>query len=229
MTVICDPGVGHPGPTERNHVLPIGHFPADRSVHLLMLEIEDRIVVPDGAPEQTPGIVRGRRHDHLEPGHVGEERLDRLGVVEGTMDPAAVGRSDGHGHADRVVGPIAHPGRLGHDLVEGRVDEVCELDLGDRAQAVDGRPDRSPDDHRLGQRRVDDPVVAEFGPQPIGGEEDATLASDILAQHDDVAVAAHLLGQRVPDRLDEGHHGHQSRPSSPKPHGGGVSAGHSSA
>ena len=72
-----------------------------------------------------------------------------------------------------------------------------------RPQAVDGRADRGADDHRLGQRRVDDPVVAELGPQPVGGQEHAALLADVLAEHDDRLVAAHLLGERLADGLDE--------------------------
>ena len=141
---------------------------------------------------------------------MGEERLDRLRVVQRAVDAAAVRGADRHRHAVAVVRAVAHPGRLGHDLVERREDEVGELDLGDRAQAVDRRADRRADDHRLGQRRVDDAVVAELGPQPVGGEEDAALLADVLAEHDDRLVAAHLVGERLADGLDERARRHQS-------------------
>ena len=146
----------------------------------------------------------------LSPGHVGEERLDRLRVVERAVDAAAVRGADRHRHAVAVVRAVAHPRRLGHDLVERREDEVGELDLGDRPQAVDRRADRRADDHRFGQRRVDDPVVAELGPQPVGREEDAALLADVLAEHDDRLVAAHLVGERLADGLDERARRHQS-------------------
>ena len=83
------------------------------------------------------------------------------------------------------------------------MDEVRELDLGDRAQAVDGRTDRGADDHRLGERGVDHAIVAELAPQAVRGEEHAALLADVLAQDDDGLVAPHLLGHAVADRLDE--------------------------
>ena len=116
------------------------------------------------------------------------------------------------GQREGAVGAEAHARRLGQDLVERGEDEVGELDLGHRPQAVDGGADRDADDHRLGQRRVEHAVAAELVVQPVGGQEHAALLAHVLAEHDDRLVAAHLLGERVADRLDEGHDGHQSSP-----------------
>ena len=146
---------------------------------------------------------------------MGEERLDRLRVVERSVDPAAVRRADGHRHAVAVVRAVAHPGRLGHDLVERREDEVGELDLRHRAQAVDGGPDGGTDDHRFRQRGVDDAVVAELRPQTVSGEEDAALLADVLAQHDDRLVPPHLVGEGLADGVDERAGRHQPAPSEP--------------
>ena len=118
---------------ERHEVLVRRDVAADRAVHLLVLEEQDRVVVADGRSEQARGVVGRRRDDDLEARHVGEERLDRLRVVQRAVDPAAVRRADGHRDAEAVVRAVAHPRRLGHELVERRMDEVGELDLGDRA------------------------------------------------------------------------------------------------
>ncbi len=206
--------MGDRGLAERDRVVGLWDIPADRAVHLLVLEEQDRVVVPDRGPEETGGVVRGRGHHDLQTRDVGEERLDRLGVIQGPVDAAAIRSADRHRDAIAVVAPVAHPGRLGDDLVEGREDEVGELDLTDRPEAVDRRPDRGPDDHRLRQRRVDDPVRPELRPQPVGREEDAALLADVLAQDDDRFVPPHLLGQRVADRLDERPRRHQGRSSS---------------
>ena len=227
------------GPAQRHRVVPRRHLAADRAVHLLVLEEQHRVVVADRGPEQALGVVGRRRDDDLEARDVGEERLDRLRVVQRAVDAAAVRRADHHRHAEPVVRAVAHPRRLGHDLVERRVDEVRELDLGDRPQAVHRGADRRADDHRLGQRRVDDPVVAELGPQPVGGEEHAALLADVLAQDDDRLVAAHLLGHALADRLDERPDRHQCDsaaepwvwrlrgwPAAAGCHGGGASLGH---
>ena len=93
----------------------------------------------------------------LSPGTWVKNASTALRVVERPVDATAVRGPDRHRHAVAVVRAVAHPGRLGHELVERREDEVGELDLGHRAQAVDRGADRGPDDHRFGQRRVDDP------------------------------------------------------------------------
>ena len=202
-------GARHLGPPERHHVVRVGHLATHRAIELLVLEEEDRVGVADAAAQQAASVVRRRGHDDLEAGHVGEEGLDRLAVVEGAVDAAAVWRSDGDGTAEGAVGAIAQARRLADDLVEGRKDEVGELDLRHRPQPVDRRPDRGPDDERLGERRIDDALAAEFAEEPVGGQEDAALPADVLAQDDHRLVASHLVGERLADGLDQGPDGHR--------------------
>ena len=225
MTVTWLPAPAHRGRAERHRVVAVGHLAADASVHLLVLEEQHGVVVADRRPQQPLRVVGRGGDDDLQARHVREERLDRLRVVQGAVHAAAVRRADDHRDAEAVVRAVAHPRGLGHQLVEGRVDEVGELDLGDRPQAVDGRADRGADDHRLGQRRVDDPVVAELAPQPVGGQEHPALLADVLAQDDDRLVPPHLLGHAVADRLDERANRHQCPPPASSCHGGGVSPG----
>jgi len=61
---------------ERHDVIGVGNVAADRAVHLLVLEVEHRIVVTDGGPEEALRVVWGRRDHDLEARHMGEERLD---------------------------------------------------------------------------------------------------------------------------------------------------------
>src|SRR4029079_12213194 len=98
------------------------------------------------------------------------------------VDAAAIRRPDDHRRAVAVVRAVAEPSRLGHELVERRMDEVGELDLGNGPQPADRRADRCPDDLALGQGRVDDAVVAELGPQAVRREEDAALLTDVLTE-----------------------------------------------
>ena len=200
------------------------HVAANRAVHLLVLEEQHRVVVPDRRAQEPLGVVgRGRDHD-LEPRDVGEERLHGLRVVQGAVNAAAERGADHHRHRVPPQRAVAHPRRLGHDLVEGREDEVGELDLGDRPQPVERGTDRGADDHRLRQRRVDHAVVAELGPQAVGRQEDPALPADVLAEHDDRCVAAHLLGHAVADRLDERPDRHQPCPTPPAPPAPGARA-----
>src|SRR5690348_17788710 len=58
-----------------------------------------RIVVPDGALEESLGVGRGGRCDHLEPGYVGVVALERLRVLGAELEgcaPRSAERSEEH-------------------------------------------------------------------------------------------------------------------------------------
>ena len=57
----------------------------------------------------------------------------------------------------------------------------------------------------LGDRRVDDALRAEFLQQSLGDLVGALIFGDFLAHHEDVGVAAHLLGHGVAQRFAHGH------------------------
>ena len=57
----------------------------------------------------------------------------------------------------------------------------------------------------LGDRRIDDAPRAEFLQQPLGHLVGALIFGDLLADDEDVAVAAHLLGHGVAQRFAHGH------------------------
>ena len=90
------------------------------------------------------------------------------------------------------------------------MDEVGELDLGDRQQAVERHPDRDADDAGLGERGVDDPMLAELRHPAVGDAEDAAAGADVLAQKDDALVVGDLIVQCVADRRDDVLLGHAS-------------------
>ena len=124
------------------------------------------------------------------------------------MHAAAIRHADHHRRAEGPVRAVAQAADLADDLVEGRVREVGELHLGDRSQAVDGGAHGCAGDHRLGERGVEDALVAVFGPQPIGRPEDATLLANVLAEDHHVRIALHLLVHAGADRLQDVHVGH---------------------
>src|SRR5947208_15443100 len=91
-----------------------------------------------------------------------EVRLGRLGMVVAAADPASEWSADRHRDGELASGTVAHLGGLGDDLVEGRVDEVHELDLRDRTQAVQGHPDRGADYPAYSERRAEHAVLAQI-------------------------------------------------------------------
>ena len=64
------------------------------------------------------------------------------------------------------------------------------------------------DDAGLGERGVVHAVGAELVGEPVGGAEDAAELADVLAEHDDARVAAHLGPEGVVDGLDHRHARH---------------------
>ena len=98
-----------------------------------------------------------------------------------------------------------------HELVVAGVDEVGELDLGDRAEPGEREADPDADDRRLGERRVEHPVGAELGGQPVGGAEHAAARTDVLAEHDHPLVAGEEVVLGLADRVDHVPLGRQAR------------------
>ena len=65
---------------------------------------------------------------------------------------------------------------------------------GTGTQAVERHADGGADDAALGERRVDDAVVAELVPQALRHAEDAADLADVLAEHDDARRRAASRG-----------------------------------
>jgi hypothetical protein len=164
--------------------------------------------VLDRRDQQALGVIGVGRDHRLHAGDMGEQGLGRLAVGLAAEDAAAVGRADGERQAPFAGGAVAHPRRLRDDLVEGGIDIIGELDLGDRPQPVGGHADRGRDDAVLGDRRVEHAVLAIFLLEALGGAEDAAEIADILAEGDDVRVALHHHVMGAVDRLDHVHDGH---------------------
>ena len=133
-------------------------------------------------------------------------------MVEAAADAAAIRRAYHHGARVLARRAPAQLGELADDLVERGIDEVHELDLGDRPHTVHGHADRAADDAVFGQRRVGDAVGAELSLQALGDPEHAAVSADVLAQHDDFRVRAQGHAQRVRDRLHHRHLWHVCSP-----------------
>ena len=129
------------------------------------------------------------------------------------------------GTPNRTVRPVAHPGGLRDDLVERGMDEVGELDLGDRQQSVQGHPDRHADDPGLGQRGVHHAILTELVEEPLGDLEHAPSAADVFTEEDDTVIRGHLVVQRVADRRDDVLLGHSISARTCRSHGPWIRVG----
>ena len=129
-------------------------------------------------------------------------------------DPGSIGESDDD--RDLGIAPGAEPksAQMAHDLVEGRIHETVELDLGYRSRPGQCHTHGRPDDARLVERCVDDPVLAETLLETLGDPEDPAGQTDIFAEDDDTRIALHRFVERGVDRL-----GHGQRPCRPVENG----------
>ena len=126
--------------------------------------------------------------------------------------------ADRHAHHQRRGEPVVRAPAQRRELVANlhhRGPDVIEkLDLDHRLHPARGHADRAPDDGGFGQRRVEAARGAEHDLQSLRRLEHAALAfdlletgfaaaiGDVLAEHDDALVAAHLFMQREIDGVD---------------------------
>ena len=138
-----------------------------------------------------------------------ELRLRALAVVLDRADAAAERDPDDDRHLDLALAAEVDLRDLADDLVVGRVDEPVELDLADRPVAAHRHADRGAEDAGLGERRVDDPVLAEVLLQAVGDPEDAAELADVLAHDEDLGVVLHRLAQAGVEALGQGDLAHR--------------------
>ncbi|MCY1227402.1 hypothetical protein D9M72_396680 [compost metagenome] len=134
-------------------------------------------------------------------------------VLRGS-DAAAEGDAYGDGHLDGALGAVVELGHLGHDLVEGRIDEPVELDFHHRPVAAVGQADGGAHDAGLGERGVHNTVLAEVLLQAVGHAEDAAERADVLPHQDDLGVVFKGFAEAGVDCPGKGHLRHQRAPSS---------------
>src|SRR5208282_1317937 len=129
-------------------------------------------------------------------------------MVQAALDAPPV-RSPDH-YVRRILTSRAIPKlrELAHDLVEGGIDEVQELDLGDRLEPVKRHSDRGPNDPGLGERSIDDPVRPELLEESVRRAEHAPVHAHVLAEDEDVRVLAHRVVKSSIDGLNKVQLGH---------------------
>ena len=192
----------------------------------LRLEVEHGVVARYGLADHRVGVLRVRDGDDAQSGGVREVGLRRLRVVLGSADAAAERHADRDGHAHGTLRSVMQLGHLGHDLVEGRVDESVELDLAHGPVTAIGEPDGRPEDAGFGEWRIDDSAGAELALQAVGHPVDTAQGADVLAEQHDPVVVVQGSAEACVDGVREGEclgvdrrieHGHRTCPSPESP------------
>src|SRR5262249_36066073 len=187
--------------TDRQGLWLVGHVLAGRVVQGLGLEEHDGVRIADRADGQCASRPRPRGDHHLEPGDVRVVLLLALRVVLERPHAAAIGHAHHHLTVKAPLGALAIARGVVLDLVEALERESRELDLADGLEPVEGHPHRGADDAGLGEGAVDDAIAPERAVQILGDAEDAAIDPHVLADHEHVGIALHLLVERQVQRL----------------------------
>src|SRR5882757_8112870 len=124
-------------------------------------------------------------------------------------------RTRRHPHHQRDMGlPPGHVAQLGSmvgQLVKTDAEKVHDHDLGDRALTRQCRACGGTDDRRLRDRGVPHAVFAVLSGESLGDVVDtASGIRDVLAEQEDVGIAAQSDVERGVDCCSKTHDGHQT-------------------
>ena len=195
------------GLAERDPVVALGHR-ARREVGAHRLEEHHRIRVMDRRQQQTLRLRRRAGIDDLDARHVRKPGLERLRVLRAeAADEACCERADDERYAGLAARHVAQLGGVVAHLVHADHQEVVDHDLCDRLHAGHRRTDGRAHDRLLGDRRRTHTVAAELRGEPVGGlDHAARRICDVFAEQENILVGLERDGQRLVDRLTEGHH-----------------------
>jgi hypothetical protein len=120
-------------------------------------------------------------------------------VIQPAADIAAARRPDHDRYRGAPAVAKAQRRRLIDDLIEAARDEVGKLHFRHRTVAAHRRADAHADNRRLGNRRVDDPHLAELVIEPLSHAKRPAVRADIFPEHEHFRVAAHFFEERLAD------------------------------
>ena len=178
------------------------------AVEDFVFQEDHRIGIADRGLEQALGVGGGRGRDHLQAGNVREPGRIILAVLGGDARGGAVRPAEHDRAAHLAARHIKRLGRRIDQLVHRLHGEIEGHELDDRLQAGERRADAQAGKAVLGDRRVDHALVAELLQQSLRDLVGALIFGDLLAHHEHVLVAPHLLGHGVAQRFAHGHGDH---------------------
>ena len=166
-----------------------------------VFEDQHRIGILQRGPQHAARILERRRRQHLDAGDMRIPAFEAVRML-GRKLAAGPGRhADHERHAELISRHVAHRGRGVENLVEREQAEIHRHQLDDRAHAGHRRADAGAGEAGFRQRRIADPLGAEFGQQALAHRIAAAIAADILAHQEHAFVAAHRIADRLAHRV----------------------------
>ncbi len=106
-----------------------------------MLDEQHRILVLDRTAQQSIGVRRVRRHDHLDARRMAEPRFQKIRVLAAGLKSRTRHGADHHGHMRLPARHEAQLRRVIGDLVHAHRQKIHQHDLDDRSHAGDRSAD----------------------------------------------------------------------------------------
>ena len=125
-------------------------------------------------------------------------------MLGGDAGGGAVRAAEHHRRFHLAAGHVERLRRRVEDLVDRLHGEVEGHELDDRLEAGERGADAEACEAVLGDRRIDHALRTELLQQALRDLVGALILGDLLAHHEDVLVAAHLLGHGVAQRFAHG-------------------------
>jgi len=182
---------------------------AREAIQPYRFEENHRIGSADRGQQQPIGARRGGGTQYPQPRMMAQQRLQALGVMFGRMNAAAVRHAQHQRTGQPAARAVAQPRHVARDLVDRRINETHELDLGHRLDALGRQPDRRAGDQAFGQGSVLYSRGAKTLLQSDRGAKDPAIGAHILPEHHHRRVVLHLPGMRHVDGLDHRHLRHR--------------------
>ena len=127
----------------------------------------------------------------------------------GSKLAAGTGRhADHQRHAELISRHVAHRRRSVEDLIERQQAEIHRHQLDDRTHAGHRRSDAGAGKSGFRQRRIANPLRAEFGEQPMTHRVAAAVAADVLTHQKNALVALDRIAKGRAHRLAVAHLNH---------------------
>ena len=162
-------------------------------------EHHDWIWITDRGAQQAVRVLGVGHHTHLEAPDAAEPIVEHLRVLAPESESGTGRGPHDEWHGNLAPGEVAQPGGLCRQLIEGHADELDEHDLDhwfeSRCRCADGGAEEA----HLADRRVEDTARTERLVESFRALEGPTGDGDVLAHHDHVWIALHLVVQGLED------------------------------
>jgi len=173
------------------------------AVHQLVLENTDRVGVTDSGLQETLGILSAPGGDNLETGNAAVPGREILGVLSTDTSSETVGTTEGDVTRLDTTRHVEGLGGGVDDLIDGLHGEVEGHELANRVKTTQGSTNSETAETRLGDRSVNDTLLAEAVEETLGNLVGTVVLGNLLTEDEDLLVLGELLCESLVERISD--------------------------